>query len=132
MKDEIFDKYLADILSKKDTGVEKPAAEALKEPQSSSEDLGETARQEELEDFAEKTIRLSSSEAADFSKVKRAPATAPENKPEQKPRKKKVRKANYSAYARFVHLGYNIFVCNRRRPRFFGSRHEQQFLYALY
>ena len=102
MKDEIFDKYLADILSKKDTGAEKPAAEVLKEPPASSEDLSETARQEELEDFAEKTIRLSSSEAADFSKVKRAPATAPEKEPEQKPRKKKVRKANYSAYGGLV------------------------------
>ncbi len=90
MKDDLFDTYLRDIMASKEN---KPAAAVpVKE-----EDGGQ-------EDFAEKTIRLSNSEAADFSKVKKSPVNTAKPQPAPQPlkKKKKVRKANYSAYGGLV------------------------------
>lgn len=94
MKDELFDTYLRDIMSSKDS-------QKTEESSADSEAEKAAKQAEELDDFAEKTIRLSNSEVADFSKVKKVPVNQTKASQTQ-PRKKKIRKANYSAYGGIV------------------------------
>lgn len=99
MRDDIFDKYLADILRKDPPAdKDKPQSAVLTEEKAAGPSPA-TSEDEDIGDFAEKTIRFSKGDLQS-SRPEVEEATEPVERP--RPRKKKVRKANYSAYGGLV------------------------------
>lgn len=116
MREDIFDEYLASILNKSD-GKTSESAVATEEPKEEGKDevleklLTEADNSEEdIADFAEKTIRLA--DGKKFTATKPL-ATAPQQvpQPQRKPRKKRIRRANYSAYGGIV-LATLVLCCS--------------------
>ena len=114
MRDEIFDRYLYDIMNKSPEEKEKPeSAENSDGGEDMSQVLGEPVNEntdaESIRDLTEKTIRFSKGNVAQMmSAIKKSETAAPIEEEEPEPpvkkrrRKQRVRKANYSAYGGLV------------------------------
>lgn len=101
MKDEVFDKYLEEILnSNHDSAVAVAGGNSPEKAQKN--ELAEKAVDEDIKNFAEETIRFS---GEDMKKFEAKPIHNAEKIPETpapRRKKKKVRRANYSAYGGLV------------------------------
>lgn len=121
MRDENFDKYLADILGESSEKKAEPSAAVATESKAdddftrvNDEFLGEKSSDEDIKDFAEKTIRFSNGDVAMVTaaiKNSEAPAPTVTSKAPPRRRKKRVRKANYSAYGGIV-LATLVLCCS--------------------
>ena len=115
MRDDIFDKYLADIINNKSAEEKKdvPSGAVITDQKPddvkiadvSGSPAGKNVDEETLDDFAEKTIRFSNGDLAQMTaafKKSEAQALKPEETPKPRRRRRIIRKANYSAYGGIV------------------------------
>lgn len=97
MREKIFDTYLSDIVNKKQ---EQPKEKADETAEQNEELSKKPAAEEDIGDFAEKTIRFSGESGLGSLYINEPQQEEPAPAPKKK--KKKIRKANYSAYGGIV------------------------------
>lgn len=101
MKDEVFDKYLEEILSPKNDSAVAVAKDGT--PEKAREDTSAPADvHEDIKNFAEETIRFSGEDMKNFEAQPIHNAEKITEPPAPRRKKKKIRRANYSAYGGLV------------------------------
>ena len=113
MRDDSFDKYLEDILGDSPEGGSNDVSSAVATEQV-TETAGQESDDEDIKDFAEKTIRFSNGDVAKMTSIfKNSEAHEQTEPPKPAPRRKKkrVRRANYSAYGGIV-LATLVLCCS--------------------